>query len=218
MDKFTVHRGVAAPLMRINVDTDAIIPSREMKRVSKVGLGEGLFAGWRYTEPGGRTPNPDFVLNKPEQAGTSILLSGTNFGCGSSREHAVWALKEFGIRAIIAPSFGSIFQNNCILSGLLPVPLPDESVRRLAATVELDPQRALITIDLENKVVIDPQGVQYPFEVGALEREMLLEGLDPIGLTLKNEKAIVAFEEADVVERPWIYFAPPRPAGVGRSG
>lgn len=207
MDTFTLHRGIAAPLLRINVDTDAIIPSREMKQVSKTGLADGLFAGWRYTEAGGRTPNPDFVLNKPEQAGTSILISGTNFGCGSSREHAVWALKEYGIRAIIAPSFGRIFQNNCILSGILPVVLAESAVNELAANVAGDPQHQQISIDLRIQQVIGPDGKTYAFEIGALEREMLIEGLDPIGLTLKNEKAIAAFEQADAIARPWIYFA-----------
>ena len=133
MDKFERHTGVAAAMLRGNVDTDAIIPSREMKRVSKDGLGEGLFAGWRYLEQGGREPNPDFVLNQPAYEETSILFSGPNFGCGSSREHAVWALAEFGIRAIIAPGFGAIFANNCVRNGLLPLVLEDVLVSEIAA-------------------------------------------------------------------------------------
>ena len=138
-EKFEQHRGVAAPMVQANIDTDAIIPSREMKRVSKQGLGEGLFAGWRYSEVGGREPNPDFVLNRPEYRGCSILLAGPNFGCGSSREHAVWALKEFGIRAILAPSFGAIFANNCIRNGLLPLVIDEAVIAAIAPWVEADP-------------------------------------------------------------------------------
>ncbi len=206
MDRFVRHDGVAAPLLRINVDTDAIIPSREMKRVSKEGLGEGLFAGWRYLEPGSRTPDPDFVLNKPAYAGASILLSGANFGCGSSREHAVWALKEFGIRAIIAPSFGAIFYTNCIRNGILPVRLADEVVKALAAQVENDPQANKIHIDLESRCVQAPDGTVYDFEIEDGARAMLLEGLDMIGLTLRHADAIDAFEKKDRQARPWIYL------------
>ena len=137
MEKFQVHQGVAAPLLRINIDTDAIIPSREMKRVSKHGLGDGLFAAWRYTLPGGREPNPDFILNQSPFDQASILLAGTNFGCGSSREHAVWALVEYGIRAIIAPSFGSIFYNNCmnLLIGLTDGESHVQHVRKILSMI-----------------------------------------------------------------------------------
>ena len=142
MKAFITHQGIAAPLLRVNIDTDAIIPSREMRRVSKQGLGEGLFAGWRYLDedPDQRRPRPDFVLNRSEYANASILLSGDNFGCGSSREHAVWALVEYGFRAVIAPSFGSIFYGNAARNGLLPVRLPGESVAALSESISADPQ------------------------------------------------------------------------------
>ena len=209
MDKFTVHRGVAAPLLRINIDTDAIIPSREMKRVSKSGLGAGLFAGWRYLDAAARTPDPDFVLNQPAFAGASILLAGANFGCGSSREHAVWALVEFGIRAVVAPSFGAIFYGNCIRNGLLPVELPEEVVRALAeATGDATPLR----IDLERCVLESPRGDVHSFQIQPALRQMLLEGLDPIALTLKMSDQITAFETADRLARPWIYLPAPRRA------
>ena len=205
MEPFQVHRGVAAPLLRNNIDTDAIIPSREMKRVSKQGLGEGLFAAWRYTLPGGREPNPDFVLNHADYAGTSILLGGLNFGCGSSREHAVWALKEFGIRAVIAPSFGSIFYSNCIRNGILPVVLDESSLGDLAATVEAEPQSAQIEIDLPAQQIVAPDGTIYAFELDSGHKRMLLEGLDGIALTLKHAADIDAFESRDRAARPWIY-------------
>jgi 3-isopropylmalate/(R)-2-methylmalate dehydratase small subunit len=205
MDRFTVHRGVAAPLLRINVDTDAIIPSREMKRVSKTGLGEGLFAGWRYTEVGGREPDPAFVLNQPEYAGASILLAGVNFGCGSSREHAVWALKEFGIRAVVAPSFGAIFYNNCVRNGLLPVELPEHAVQALA---DVSRGGAQLLVDLQRCRVESPTGEAYPFTIQPALREMLLEGLDPVALTLKLLPRIEAFQAADRVQRPWVYLEP----------
>ena len=206
MEKFTVHRGIAAPLLRINVDTDAIIPSREMKFVSKTGLGQGLFAGWRYLSAAGREPNPDFVLNQPAYAGASVLLSGANFGCGSSREHAVWALKEFGIRALIAPSFGGIFRANCIRNGLLPVTLPEPAIDALHRAVAPDPQQNKVTIDLVAQKVMSPDGAEYGFAIDPLERQMLLEGLDPIALTAKLEDEINAFQARDRVDRPWIYL------------
>jgi len=208
MDKFTVHAGVAAPLLRINIDTDAIIPSREMKRVSKTGLCDGLFAGWRYTEVGGRTPNPDFVLNRPAYAGASILLAGVNFGCGSSREHAVWALKEYGFRVVIAPSFGAIFYNNCVRNGLLPVELPEDAVQALADASE---RGAALRVDLEHCVVEAEGGPLFRFAIQPALREMLLEGLDPVALTLKLQPQIEAFQAADRGARPWVYL-PARPA------
>ena len=209
MDKFTVHRGVAAPLLRINVDTDAIIPSREMKRVSKTGLGEGLFAGWRYTEVGGRKPDPAFVLNQPEYAGASILLAGVNFGCGSSREHAVWALHEYGFRAIVAPSFGAIFYNNCVRNGLLPVELPEHAVQALA---DVSRGGAQLRVDLQHCRVEAPTGEAYTFTIPPALREMLLEGLDPVALTLKLQPRIEAYQAADRAQRPWVYLEPDRAA------
>lgn len=206
MRKFDVLTGVAAPLLRANVDTDAIIPSREMRSVSKSGLADGLFAGWRYDRIGGREPNPDFVLNQPAHAGTQILLSGENFGCGSSREHAVWALAEYGIHAIIAPSFSPIFYMNCVRNGVLPVRLPAESIAGLAASVQPDPQSRCVTIDLVRRIVRGPGGEVHEFEIEPESREMLLEGLDAIDLTLKQRDAIEAFTARDREQRPWIYL------------
>ncbi len=207
MRKFTVLRGVAAPLLRANIDTDAIIPSREMKLVSKKGLGVGLFAGWRYTVAGGREPNPDFVLNRPEYADATILLSGRNFGCGSSREHAVWALSEYGIRAVIAPSFGVIFHGNCERNGILPVVLPEAAVQAIAAAVAENPQRQQVAIDLEQQKVASPDGREFEFEIAPSSRQMLLEGLDQIGMTLGHLDAIEAFERAFRKRRPWLFEA-----------
>lgn len=209
MDKFEIHEGVAAPLLRSNVDTDAIIPSREMKQVSKQGLGDGLFAGWRYLDERARTPDPAFVLNQPAAAGASILLAGPNFGCGSSREHAVWALREFGFRAIVAPSFGVIFQNNCVRNGLLPLTLDQALIERLAQQAGDGP----FTIDLTRCVLCTPAGTEHAFEIDALQREMLLEGLDPVALTLRLDDRIRDFQARDRLERPWIYLSPLEPAG-----
>jgi 3-isopropylmalate/(R)-2-methylmalate dehydratase small subunit len=203
---FDVLTAVAAPLIRANVDTDAIIPSREMKSVSKQGLADGLFAGWRYTAIGGREPDPAFVLNQPAYAGTRVLLSGENFGCGSSREHAVWALLEYGIRAVIAPSFAPIFHGNCVRNGILPVRLDAASIARLAEAVALDPQERRLTVDLVRQRVTGPDGLEFGFEIESEEREMLLEGLDAIDLTLKHRDAIEAFRARDRGQRPWIYL------------
>lgn len=208
MEKFTTLTAIAAPLLRINVDTDAIIPSREMKRVSKDGLAEGLFAGWRYESPGSRVENPSFILNREPWRHARILLSGANFGCGSSREHAVWALHEWGIRAIIAPSFGSIFQGNCIRNGIVPVSLDAPAIEALAAQVEADPGRKLLTVDLQQSVVIAPDGKRHSFALPEADRDMLLEGLDAIAVTLKRDGDILAFRDQDKVRRPWIYLQP----------
>ncbi len=204
MQAFEQHRGVAAPILRANVDTDAIIPSREMKRVSKDGLGEGLFAGWRYLDAGSRAANPEFVLNQAPYAGTSILLSGPNFGCGSSREHAVWALKEFGIRAIIAPGFGAIFANNCVRNGLLPVVLEESNIAAIAEWVEADPAAHQPLVDLPQQVVY-AQESGYHFEIDAGAKRMLVEGLDAIALTQTRWQQIEAFHEARRRARPWLY-------------
>ena len=193
MEKFTELTAVAAPLLRINIDTDAIIPSREMKRVSKQGLGDGLFAGWRYTAPGSREENTDFVLNQAPYREAQILLSGLNFGCGSSREHAVWALHEWGIRCIIAPSFGAIFYGNCVLNGILPVTLENSIVEGLARQVEANPTENQITIDLEECVVTAPDSSRYDFDIAPADREMLMEGLDAIAATMKRDDEILAF-------------------------
>lgn len=207
---------VAAPLLRDNVDTDAIIPSREMKTVSKTGLADGLFAGWRYTAIGGRDPDPAFVLNQPAYAGARILLGGVNFGCGSSREHAVWALHEYGIRAVLAPSFAPIFAANCIRNGVAPVRLPAEAVAALAAHVAVDPPSRPLIVDIERGEVRasggDASGMpRFPFTFDAESRDMLLEGLDAIDLTLKHRADIDAFLARDRAARPWIYLGPNTP-------
>ena len=203
-EPFVKHRGIAAPLMIDNVDTDQIIPSREMRAVSRKGLGEGLFAGWRYTEPGGRELADAFILNRPPFDAASILVSGENFGCGSSREHAVWALAEFGIRAIVAKGFGAIFADNCVRNGVLPIRLVDDEVRALA---EAAAGGAEIEIDLPEQTVTRVGTEQgYRFEIDAFAKRMLVEGLDPIGLTQTRSDEIAAFLEQDRTERPWVYL------------
>lgn len=204
MQPFTTHRGVAVPLLRANVDTDAIIPSREMRRVSKKGLGAGLFAHWRYLDVAARTPDPGFPLNQKEYAGATILLGGVNFGCGSSREHAVWALAEFGIRAVVAPGFSSIFRKNCIANGLLPAVLEPAAVEALARSVEPDPQTNRLTVDLVERSIDSPNAnYRFRFDIAAAERRRLLEGLDPIGFTETRGAAIDAFEAARYRAHPW---------------
>jgi len=193
--------GVAAPLLRANVDTDAIIPSREIKGVGKTGLAEGLFAGWRYLQPGSREPDPDFVLNDPAFAAAPILLAGENFGCGSSREHAVWALHEYGVRAVIAPSFAPIFRGNCVTNGIIPVVLDAAAILALAATGNP------VTIDLLARTVTSGD-VTAPFAIDAEASAMLAQGLDAIDLTLQHVDAISAFHTADRTARPWIYLEP----------
>jgi 3-isopropylmalate/(R)-2-methylmalate dehydratase small subunit len=206
VEPLTVLTAVAAPLIRDNIDTDAIIPSREMKTVSKVGLSDGLFAGWRYRDIGGREPDPSFVLNDPAYAGARILLAGDNFGCGSSREHAVWALAEYGFRAILAPSFSPIFAANCVRNGLAPVALAADDIEHIAALVTTEPQAQRVTVDLVQGVVTAPDGAESAFELEAEAREMLLEGLDGIDLTLKSKDRIAAFRANDRLIRPWIYL------------
>lgn len=197
---FTHLVGVSAPLPVDNVDTDQIIPSREMKTVDRTGLKNGLFAGWRYLPLADRQPNPDFVLNKPGYDRATILVAGENFGCGSSREHAVWALSEFGIRAVIASSFGDIFYNNCVRNGVLPVRLPGTDISALFC---LSPGSE-VSIDLPQQVVTYGNR-KASFEIGAYAKRLLVEGLDPIGLTLKDKDRISAFQAADRITRPWIY-------------
>ena len=206
MKKFTQLTAIAAPIIRINIDTDVIIPSREMKRVSKQGLSDGMFANWRYTEPGGREEDPDFVLNREPYRQAQILLSGDNFGCGSSREHAVWALAEWGIRAIITPGFGNIFYGNCVRNGILPVVLDIEIVENLATQVEANPANQQITVNLENCTVTAPDGTRHSFDIAPADREMLLEGLDGIAVTQRRDSEILAFQAHDRRKRPWIYL------------
>lgn len=195
MIPFTTLAGLAAPLPADNVDTDTIIPSREMKTTGRTGLADGLFAPWRYIA--GRDPDPAFVLNQPTYARAPILATGANFGCGSSREHAVWALAEFGIRAIIAPSFAPIFAANCIRNGLLPIVLPAAVIATLAGYE--------VTIDLAAQTVCRDDAC-HAFAIEAEAKDMLLEGLDAIDLTLKSGAAINAWTVADRAARPWIYL------------
>ncbi len=195
MRPFTVLTGIAAPLLRDNIDTDTIIPSREMKSTGKTGLAQGLFAPWRYSDVTARTPDPQFVLNRPEFANAPILLAGANFGCGSSREHAVWALAEWGIRCIIATSFAPIFRANCIRNGLLPVTLPAETIAALAGKS--------VIIDLPAQ-----SAGEHSFTIDGEAKAMLLEGLDAIDLTLKHRDAITAWQASDRMGRPWVYLEP----------
>ncbi len=206
MDKFDSHTGIAAALLRPNIDTDTIIPSREMTRVSREGLKDGLFAAWRYTLPGSREANLNFILNRPAYSNTSIILSGDNFGCGSSREHAVWALKEYGIRAIIAPSFGSIFQNNCIRNGVLPIVLSNNMIKEMADWVEKDPQHNYLIIALPEQKIHWSTGKYFEFELDEAQKNMLIKGLDAISLTQVLDNKIDLFEQKDRLERPWIYL------------
>jgi 3-isopropylmalate/(R)-2-methylmalate dehydratase small subunit len=192
MQPFTKHTGLVAPLDRANVDTDQIIPKQFLKRIERTGFGEFLFYDWRYL-PDGR-PNPSFVLNEPRYRGASILVADKNFGCGSSREHAPWALGEFGFRAIIAPSFADIFANNCFKNGMLPIALPVAEIVRRAQEIE----GYRLTVDLETQTISDENGLSVGFEVGSFQRYCLLEGLDDIGLTLKHQDAIEAFEDARI--------------------
>ncbi|EIZ80490.1 3-isopropylmalate dehydratase small subunit [Novosphingobium sp. Rr 2-17] len=196
MTPFTTLTSCAVPILRDNVDTDTIIPSREMKSTGRTGLIDGLFAPWRYLNPNTRTPDPDFALNRPQAQGAQILLGGANFGCGSSREHAVWALAEYGIRCVIAPSFAPIFHANCIRNGLLPITLPAEIVATLAwQTVSVNLPTQEVHCD-----------TSHPFEIEPEPREMLLEGLDAIDLTLKSLPQIELWTEADRPVRPWVYL------------
>ena len=185
MQPFRQHTGLVAPLDRANVDTDQIIPKQFLKRIERTGFGEFLFYDWRYLPDG--QPDPSFVLNESRYQGASILVTGKNFGCGSSREHAPWALREFGFRVIIAPSFADIFANNCFKNGMLPIALAEEQVRKFMGSREL-------TVDLETQMITDENGSSVSFEVDSFQRYCLLEGLDDIGLTLRHEEAIKAYE------------------------
>jgi len=210
MQKFTVHQGLVAPMDRENVDTDAIIPKQFLKSIKKTGFGVNLFDEWRYLDPGepgqdpaSRKPNPDFVLNQPRYRGASILLARKNFGCGSSREHAPWALDQYGFRAVIAPSFADIFFNNCFKNGLLPIQLPEATVAQLFDDVAAFPGYQL-TIDLERQVIVRPQGEEIPFDVIAFRKYCLLNGFDDIGLTLRQKDKIAAFEAQRLATKPWL--------------
>ena len=201
MDKFTKLTAVAAPMPMINIDTDRIIPKQFLKIVNRTGLGKSLFLEVRYNPDG--SENPDFVLNKPAYRKAKIIVAGANFGCGSSREHAPWALLDFGIRSVIAPSFADIFFNNCFKNGILPIALPQAEVDKLMALAE-NGANATITVDLEAQTVTGADGVSYKFDVDPFRKHCLLNGLDDIGLTLQHEKKITAFEARRRQERPWL--------------
>ena len=200
MEKFTKLTGVAAPLPMVNVDTDMIVPKQFLKTIKRTGLGEGLFYELRYDEDGKAT---DFVLNRPAYKDAKILIAGKNFGCGSSREHAPWALLDFGIRCVIAPSFADIFYNNCFKNGVLPLTLPQAQIDLLMD----DAQRganAVITVDLENQEITGPDGGKIAFEIDAFRKHCLLNGLDEIGLTLEKAAAIDGFEAKRQASQPWL--------------
>ncbi len=217
MQKFTVHTGLVAPMDRENVDTDAIIPKQFLKSIRKTGFGPHLFDAWRYLDtgepgmdPNSRKPNPDFVLNQPRYLpgafgpeGASILLARKNFGCGSSREHAPWALDQYGFRAIIAPSYADIFFNNSFKNGLLPIVLPEAQVAALFDEALAFPGYKL-TIDLARQVIVKPQGAEIPFNVEVFRKYCLINGLDDIGLTLRHSDKIKAFEAERLATKPWL--------------
>ena len=210
MTPFRIHTGLVAPIDRENVDTDAIIPKQFLKSIKKSGFGPNLFDQWRYLdhgEPGQdpalRKPNPDFVLNQARYEGASVLLARKNFGCGSSREHAPWALDQFGFRALIAPSYADIFYNNCFKNGMLPIQLPEHEVTRLFDEVAAFVGYSL-TVDLERQLVIKPDGTSLPFDVQPFRKFCLLGGFDDIGLTLRHADKIRAFEAERLLSKPWL--------------
>ena len=210
MTPFRIHTGLVAPMDRENVDTDAIIPKQFLKSIKKSGFGPNLFDEWRYLDhgepgqdPATRRPNPDFVLNQPRYKGASVLLARKNFGCGSSREHAPWALDQFGFRALIAPSYADIFFNNCFKNGLLPIKLPESEVATLFDEAAAFVGYAL-TIDLERQLVVKPDGSTIAFEVEAFRKYCLLGGFDDIGLTLRHADKIRAFEAERLLTKPWL--------------
>jgi 3-isopropylmalate/(R)-2-methylmalate dehydratase small subunit len=210
MQKFTLLKGLVAPMDRENVDTDAIIPKQFLKSIRKTGFGQNLFDEWRYLDagfpgqdPASRKPNPDFVLNQPRYQGASILLARKNFGCGSSREHAPWALDQYGFRAILAPSYADIFFNNSFKNGLLPIVLSEAQISQLFDEALAFPGYAL-TIDLERQVIVKPGGEELHFEVQAFRKYCLLNGFDDIGLTLRHADKIQAFEAQRLTQKPWL--------------
>ncbi|MCG5481515.1 MAG: 3-isopropylmalate dehydratase small subunit [Ensifer alkalisoli] len=200
MDKFTTLTGIAVPINMTHVDTDRIIPKNYLKTIKRTGLGKGLFAESRYLEDG--SPNPDFVLNKPAYQNAQILVAGDNFGCGSSREHAPWALLDFGIRCVISTSFADIFYNNCFKNGILPIVVSQADLDKLMDDASRG-SNAVLTVDLEAQEITGPDGGSIKFEIDAFKRHCLLNGLDDIGLTLEKASAIDNFETATATSRPW---------------
>ena len=201
MEKFTKITGIAAPMDLINIDTDMVIPKQYLTTIERTGLGKGLFHEMRYNKDG--TENPDFVLNKPAYRKATILIAGDNFGCGSSREHAPWALLDFGFRCIIAPSFADIFYNNCFKNGILPIRLPQKSVDSLMEDANRG-ANATITINLEEEIITRPDGEKIKFSLDEFKKYCLLNGLDDIGLTMENEDKISSFEKNRLATQPWL--------------
>ena len=202
MDKFTLLEGVAAPLKIINVDTDMIIPKQYLKTIKRTGLGKGLFSEQRYKDDG--SENPDFILNKPAYRGAKVLVAGDNFGCGSSREHAPWALLDFGITCVIATSFADIFYNNCFKNGILPIKLPQEDVDKLMDDAERG-ANAVVTVDLEKQEIRGPDGGCVKFDIDPFQKHCLLNGLDHVGLTMEKTAAIDSFEAKQRASQPWLH-------------
>ncbi len=203
MEPFTKHSGLVAPLDRTNVNTDEITPARFLKTIKRTGFAAALFADWRFQD-GGTTPKPDFVLNQPRYQGASILLTGDNFGCGSSREHAPWAIREYGFRSIIAPSFADIFYNNCFNNSILPVTLDEATIEGLFKEVEAT-EGYTLTVDLEEQNVTTPSGRVLHFDIDQFRKQALLQGLDNIGWTLSHNDEIVAYENRRKQESPWLF-------------
>ena len=196
MEPFTTHTGLVMPLDRVNVDTDQMVPKQFLKALTREGFGRILFYDWRYLP--GEKPNPDFVLNFPRYRGASVLLARANFGCGSSREHAAWGVKDYGFRVVLAPSYADIFYNNCFKNGILPATLPAEQIDELFRCTEKEPGYSL-RVDLPNQTVSDKHGLLYPFEIARSRKEVLLKGLDDIGTTMQHADAIDAYEKAHPV-------------------
>jgi 3-isopropylmalate/(R)-2-methylmalate dehydratase small subunit len=214
MQPFRIHKGLVAPMDRENVDTDAIIPKQFLKSIKKSGFGPNLFDEWRYLDPGfpgqdpaSRRPNPDFVLNQPRYRGASVLLARKNFGCGSSREHAPWAIEQYGFRVLIAPSYADIFFNNCFKNGLLPIVLPESQVSKLFDEVNAFVGYRL-TVDLPRQVIVKPDGSELAFDVEPFRKYCLLGGYDDIGLTLRHADEIKAFEAERLAKKPWLAHRP----------
>ena len=216
MQAFTLHQGLVAPMDRDNVDTDAIIPKQFLKSIARSGFGPNLFDAWRYLDPGepgqdpaSRKPNPDFILNQPRYLGASVLLARSNFGCGSSREHAPWALGQYGFRTLIAPSYADIFFNNCFKNGILPIVLPPSQVAQLFDEVFAFPGYQL-TVDLPRQVVVKPDGSELAFDVQPFRKYCLVNGFDDIALTLRHADKIRAFEAERLARMPWLAGVSPQ--------
>ncbi|TGL57374.1 3-isopropylmalate dehydratase small subunit [Leptospira ognonensis] len=204
MKAFTTLKGIAGLLDKANVDTDQIIPKQFLRKIERSGFGQHLFHDWRFLDDAGKVPNPDFILNAPRYENATVLVTRDNFGCGSSREHAPWALEDYGFRCIIAPSFADIFYNNCFKNGMLPIALGEDKVDEIFKTIDAKPG-ANLTIDLEKQTIHTDEGKEYSFEVDHFRKYCLLNGLDDIGLTMKKAEKIQKFEEKNQKEVPWLY-------------